>query len=122
MKRRPLIIDTDPGVDDAIAILLALASPELDLLGICAVAGNVPLAATQDNTRRICELAGRPDIPVYAGCPRPCCASRFSASTAGCPGWEERFCLRPPCRSCTGTRWISCWTRWMRRRRGEGKR
>lgn len=66
-----IIIDTDPGQDDAFAILLALASPELDVLGITAVAGNVPLALTQKNARQICELAGRADIRVYAGCDRP---------------------------------------------------
>ena len=71
MKRR-IIIDTDPGQDDAVAILLALASPEeLDILGIVAVAGNVPLAHTERNARRIVELAGRPEVPVYAGCIRP---------------------------------------------------
>ncbi|NKN37580.1 nucleoside hydrolase [Agrobacterium sp. a22-2] len=66
-----IIIDTDPGQDDAFAILLALASPELDVLGITAVAGNVPLALTQKNARQICELAGRSDIPVYAGSAQP---------------------------------------------------
>jgi purine nucleosidase len=68
---RPIIIDTDPGIDDAVAILLALASPELDVLGLVAVAGNVPLATTAKNARSIVELAGRPELPVYAGCPRP---------------------------------------------------
>lgn len=67
----PIIIDTDPGQDDAVAILLALASPELQVLGITAVAGNVPLALTQTNARKICELAGRPDIKVYCGAIRP---------------------------------------------------
>jgi purine nucleosidase len=71
MAPRPIIIDTDPGQDDALAILLALASPELEVLGITAVAGNVPLALTQKNARKVCELAGRPDVPVFAGCPRP---------------------------------------------------
>ncbi len=66
-----IIIDTDPGQDDAFAILLALASPEVDLLGITTVAGNVPLALTTLNARKICELAGRPDTPIYAGCDRP---------------------------------------------------
>ncbi|KGJ17410.1 nucleoside hydrolase [Paracoccus sanguinis] len=66
-----IIIDTDPGQDDAVAILLALASPELEVLGITAVAGNVPLPLTLRNARAICELAGRPDIPVYAGCDAP---------------------------------------------------
>jgi purine nucleosidase len=71
VKRR-IIIDTDPGQDDACAILLALASPdELEVLGIVAVAGNVPLAHTERNARRIVELAGRPEVPVYAGCARP---------------------------------------------------
>jgi len=68
---RKIIIDTDPGQDDAVAILLALGSPELEVLGITAVAGNVPLALTQKNCRIICELAGRPDIPVYSGAIRP---------------------------------------------------
>ncbi len=68
---RKIIIDTDPGQDDAVAILLAFASPELDLVGITAVAGNVSLALTQKNTRKICELAGRPDQKVYAGAVRP---------------------------------------------------
>jgi purine nucleosidase len=66
-----IIIDTDPGQDDAVAILLALASDELEVLGITAVAGNVSLAQTQLNARKIIELAGRPDIPVFAGCDRP---------------------------------------------------
>lgn len=68
---RKIIIDTDPGQDDAVAILLALASPELEVLGITAVAGNVPLPLTELNARKIIELAGRPEIPVFAGCDRP---------------------------------------------------
>ncbi|NJM96970.1 MAG: nucleoside hydrolase [Phormidesmis sp. RL_2_1] len=65
-----VIIDCDPGVDDAIALLLAFGS-RLPLLGITTVAGNVPLALTYSNARKICALAGRLDIPVLAGCPRP---------------------------------------------------
>ncbi|MGC0225903.1 nucleoside hydrolase [Pseudooceanicola nitratireducens] len=69
---RKIIIDTDPGQDDAVAILLALASPEeIEVLGITAVAGNVPLELTAKNARIICELAGKPDVKVYAGCDRP---------------------------------------------------
>lgn len=65
---RKVIIDTDPGQDDAVAILLALASPEeIDLLGITCVAGNVPLSRTEANARIICEVAGRRDIKVFAG-------------------------------------------------------
>jgi len=69
---RKIIIDTDPGQDDAVAILLALASPEeIEVLGITAVAGNVPLALTAKNARKVCEVAGRSEIKVFAGCDRP---------------------------------------------------
>ncbi len=69
---RKIIIDTDPGQDDAVAILLALASPEeIEVLGITAVAGNVPLELTAKNALIVCELAGHTDVPVYAGCDRP---------------------------------------------------
>jgi len=71
MPRLPIIIDTDPGQDDAVAILLAFASPELEVLGITAVAGNVPLRLTELNARKICELAGRHDAKVFAGHDRP---------------------------------------------------
>ena len=72
MTARKIIIDTDPGQDDAVAILLALASPEeLDVLGITAVAGNVPLPLTQKNARIVCELADKPDTLVFAGAEAP---------------------------------------------------
>ena len=72
MSARKIIIDTDPGQDDAVAILLALASPEeIEVLGITAVAGNVPLPLTSKNARIVCELAGKHDVKVYAGCDRP---------------------------------------------------
>ena len=80
MSPRKIIIDTDPGQDDAVAILLALASPdEIEVLGITAVAGNVPLALTSRNARMVCELAGRPDIAVFAGCDRPLAHSLVTA-------------------------------------------
>jgi purine nucleosidase len=69
---RKIIFDTDPGQDDMAAILMALASPqELEVLGVVAVAGNVPLHHTERNARRICELAGRGDVPVFAGSDKP---------------------------------------------------
>jgi purine nucleosidase len=72
MPPRKIIIDTDPGQDDAVAILLALASPdEVEVLGITAVAGNVPLPLTERNVRIVCELAGRQDMRVFAGCAAP---------------------------------------------------
>jgi purine nucleosidase len=70
--RRRIIIDTDPGLDDAVAILFALgAVDELEVLGIVTVAGNLPLFETERNARRICALAGRSELPIYAGCGRP---------------------------------------------------
>lgn len=72
MTPRKIIIDTDPGQDDAFAILFALGSPkELEVVGVTTVGGNVPLARTAVNALKVVELAGRPDIPVYAGCPAP---------------------------------------------------
>lgn len=72
MNRIPIIIDTDPGQDDALAILLALAaSDRLDLLGITTVAGNVGVALTTANALRILEVAGRTDVPVHRGASRP---------------------------------------------------
>lgn len=69
MKRA--ILDTDPGVDDALAILLALRSPELALLGVSVVSGNVELARCARNALRVLRLIGRADIPVHAGASRP---------------------------------------------------
>jgi purine nucleosidase len=68
---RKIIIDTDPGQDDAVAILLALASPELEVLALVAVAGNVRVTQNAYNALQILEVAGRPDVPVYLGCERP---------------------------------------------------
>ena len=70
-EARKIIIDTDPGQDDAVAILTALGSLELEVVGITAVAGNVPLKLTERNSRMICELADRRDIRVFAGRDRP---------------------------------------------------
>lgn len=68
---RPVILDCDPGHDDALAIALALASPGLDVLGITTVAGNAPLELTTRNARRVLALLGREDVPVAAGADRP---------------------------------------------------
>jgi pyrimidine-specific ribonucleoside hydrolase len=67
----PLIIDTDPGVDDAVALMLAAASPDVDLLAVTTVFGNVDLASTTRNAGRVLALAGRADVPVAAGAARP---------------------------------------------------
>lgn len=77
-----LIIDTDPGADDVVALLLALASPEqLQVRAITTVAGNVRLDKTSRNARLAREWAGREDVPVYAGAPKPWCVRRFTPRT-----------------------------------------
>lgn len=81
---RPVVIDTDPGIDDAVALLLALASPEFDVRGITTVAGNIGIATTTRNAGRILALAGRGDIPVLAGADAP--LSRRASDTADIHG------------------------------------
>ena len=69
--KTPLIIDCDPGVDDAVMLMMALASQALDVRAITTVAGNVPLELTSRNARILCQLMDRGEVPVYAGCPGP---------------------------------------------------
>jgi purine nucleosidase len=96
MPRR-IIIDTDPGLDDAVAILLALAAiDELEVLGIVAVAGNLPLSETERNARRVCELAQRRDVPVYAGCARPLLRSLATAERIHAETSSDRLLLPEP--------------------------
>ena len=76
---RKIIIDTDPGQDDAIAILLAVASPEVEVDAITTVAGNVPQPLVTDNALSLLALAGREDIGVYSGCERPLLRPLFTA-------------------------------------------
>jgi inosine-uridine nucleoside N-ribohydrolase len=76
----PIILDTDPGHDDAIALLLALASPEVEVLGVTPVSGNQTLEKTTANALKILEFVGRTDIPVHAGCPRPLVREQWAAA------------------------------------------
>ncbi len=107
---RPIIIDTDPGQDDAIGILLALASPdELDLLGIVAVAGNVPLELTSRNALALCELARKPETKVFAGCSRPLVRSLRTAEHVHGKTGLDGVNLPPPrmkLQSMHGVDWI----------------
>jgi purine nucleosidase len=79
---RAIIIDTDPGVDDAFALLLAMRSSELKVMAVTAVAGNVPLNVTLPNALRLVEIADRPDIPVAAGASSPLIRKLVTASYA----------------------------------------
>src|ERR1051326_5212423 len=80
MSRTQIILDCDPGHDDAIAILLALASPEVELVGVTTVSGNQTLDKTTANALRVLEFAGRGDVPVYAGAERPLIRARDVAA------------------------------------------
>jgi purine nucleosidase len=81
MPKRNIIIDCDPGIDDAVMLLLAFAAPkELEILGVTTVTGNLPLSVTARNARIVRELAGREEVPVYAGCPRPMLREPVEAS------------------------------------------
>lgn len=71
MEKIPLLIDTDPGVDDALALLMAFADARHEIVGLTVAAGNVGLSHTVGNTLKLCEVAGRDDIPVFAGCDSP---------------------------------------------------
>ncbi len=75
-----ILLDCDPGHDDAIALLLALASPELELLGVTTVAGNQTLEKTTANAIRVLEHVGREDVPVAAGADRPLVREPFVAA------------------------------------------
>jgi len=80
VARRRVVIDTDPGVDDAVAILLALASPEIDVLALTTVAGNVSVDKTTLNARRLLHLARRRDVTVARGCAQPLAGPSGDAS------------------------------------------
>ncbi len=97
MAPRPIIIDCDPGEDDAVALLLALASPdELQLLGVTCVAGNVPVELTHANALRICELAGRTEVPVCRGCAGPILRPLVTAESVHGKSGMDGSGLPPP--------------------------
>jgi purine nucleosidase len=99
---RALLIDTDPGQDDALAILLALACADrLDLRAITTVAGNVPVGQTTANAIRVCDLAGRPDIAVHQGADRPLIFPLETAEFVCGPDGLAGADLPPPARAAT---------------------
>ena len=87
---RRIILDSDPGVDDALAIFLALRSPELKVEAITTVSGNVPLSFTLANALRLVEIAGRPDVPVAAGAHTPLVRRLITASYVHGNQWLGR--------------------------------
>jgi purine nucleosidase len=94
---RPIVIDTDPGQDDAVAILVALASPEdFDVVSITTVAGNVPVDKTLTNALALVELADRIDVPVYRGSVRPMVKELVTAEYVHGPTGLDGADLAPP--------------------------
>ncbi len=90
MEKRSIIIDCDPGIDDSLALMLALASPELSLEGITTVCGNVPPDLGAENALKILKFMGRLDVPVYQGAERPLWREYISAQdTHGMDGLGE---------------------------------
>jgi inosine-uridine nucleoside N-ribohydrolase len=94
----PILIDCDPGHDDAIAIMLALASPEVELRAVTTVSGNAPLHHTVANAIRVLDHAGRPDIPVAAGADRPLVQDPFTPGDVHGPTGLDGPDLPPPSR------------------------
>jgi inosine-uridine nucleoside N-ribohydrolase len=92
----PILLDCDPGHDDAIALLLALASPELELLGVTTVAGNQTLEKTTANALRVLEFVGRGDVPVAAGADRPLARELFIAAYVHGESGLDGPALPPP--------------------------
>lgn len=86
MSRRDVIIDCDPGIDDALALMLAAGSPELRLLGVTCVAGSRPLEQTAHNACGVLDLAGCAGVPVHAGCPGPIVRPTWRDDDVGVPG------------------------------------
>jgi inosine-uridine nucleoside N-ribohydrolase len=96
VSRTPIILDCDPGHDDAIAIMLALASPELELLGVTTVSGNQTLPKTTANALRVLELIGRADVPVHAGADRPLLREQHVAADVHGESGLDGPALPPP--------------------------
>jgi purine nucleosidase len=102
-----IILDCDPGHDDAMAILLAHGTPEVSLAAITTVAGNHPVGLTTLNALRICTLAGISGVPVAAGCASPLLRPLVTAEEIhGTEGLEGHPGASPPCARCPTTRSI----------------
>src|SRR5438132_12190096 len=100
MSPLPILLDTDPGVDDALALLLASRSPELELVAVTTVAGNVGLQATTRNALLLLELAGRTDVSVHAGetpaAPSTAVSQPVAERETASEGARKNAARRPP--------------------------
>jgi pyrimidine-specific ribonucleoside hydrolase len=119
MTPTPIILDCDPGHDDAIALLLAVASPELELVGVTTVSGNQTLDKTTANALRVLEFAGRSDIPVYAGADKPFVRKRDVAAHVHGESGLDGPDLPPPSRSAEEQHAVDYLAEEIRRRNGK---
>jgi purine nucleosidase/pyrimidine-specific ribonucleoside hydrolase len=105
---KPVILDVDPGHDDAVAVMMACGSPGLDLLAVTTVAGNATLPKTTRNALRVLSLIGRADVPVAAGASGPLVRELRTARTSTArAGWTGRRSPRPPSSRTNGAPWSS---------------
>ena len=119
MTPTPIILDCDPGHDDAIAILLAVASPELELVGVTTVSGNQTLDKTTANALRVLEFVGRSDIPVYAGADKPFVRTRDVAAHVHGESGLDGPDLPPPSRAAGQQHAVDYLADEIRRRNGK---
>ena len=119
MTPTPIILDCDPGHDDAIALLLAVASPELELVGVTTVSGNQTLDKTTANALRVLEFAGRSDIPVYAGADKPFVRKRDVAAHVHGESGLDGPDLPPPSRAVEQQHAVDYLADEIRRRNGK---
>ncbi len=119
MTPTPIILDCDPGHDDAIALLLAVASPEIELVGVTTVSGNQTLDKTTANALRVLEFAGRSDIPVYAGADRPFIRERDVAAHVHGESGLDGPDLPPPSRAAEQQHAVDYLADEIRRRNGK---
>ena len=119
MTPTPIILDCDPGHDDAIALLLAVASPELELVGVTTVSGNQTLDKTTANALRVLEFAGRSDIPVYAGADKPFVRKRDVAAHVHGESGLDGPDLPPPSRAAEQQHAVDYLAEEIRRRDGK---
>ena len=104
---KKIILDCDPGMDDSMAIVMAVKSPELDVLGITTVNGNYPVDVTQKNARKVLELLGKTEIPVARGMANP-----IIRNSPGDPSRMERTGRRK--QIFRSQRWhCLSWTQWI---------
>ena len=113
MEKIPVIMDVDTGVDDAIAILHALASDKLDVLGITTVGGNQTLEKTTRNTLAVLELLGRTDIPVAAGATGPLVRPLHTAASVHGESGLGAATLPPPTKQTEASDAVTCLRRWI---------